>query len=51
MNNVRIWEEDLQGWDARKKNENMGTFFRKGVSLREYMGGKEKLTSLKGKKK
>lgn len=19
MNNVRIWEEDLQGWDARKK--------------------------------
>lgn len=33
------------------KKENVGTFFRKGVSLREYIGGKEKLIHLMGKKK
>lgn len=39
------------GLGCKEKNENMGTFFRKGVGLREYIEGKEKLTSLKGKKK
>lgn len=33
------------------KKENMGAFFRKDVSLRGYMGEKEELICLKGKKK
>ena len=52
VNKVRIWSgKSSYRVRMQGKKENVGTFFRKDVSLAEYMGGKGKLINFEHKKK